>query len=127
MNATFRSVALGEEFDVNNDIVKSTGKKKGFAGLAVYPKVQVSENLGIGLRAEYFAVMNNYINPIGLDSDGDGSVIDVTASLNYTIGNLTIIPEFRMDLTSEDSFTKKDAADAMKNLSTLNIAAVFKF
>ncbi len=127
VNATVRSVAVGEEFDVNDDIIKSSGKKKGFSGLALYPKVQVSENLGIGVRAEYFAVMNNYINPMGLDDNGDGSIIDLTASLNYTIGNLTIIPEFRIDVASEDSFTKKDATDGMKNLSTLNIAAVFKF
>lgn len=127
LNATYRIVQLGEELNASDQIVKSSGQKKGFSGLAIYPKLSLSEHWAVGIRAEYFHVKNNYINPIGLDENGDGNVIDLTMSANYVIGNLTIIPEYRIDLTSENTFTEKDSTLGMNNLSTINIAAVFKF
>ncbi len=127
VNATYRIVQVGEELNINNEIVKSSGTTKGFSGLAIYPKLSLTENWAVGVRAEYFQVKNNYINPIGLDDNGDGTVIDLTASLNYTIGKLTIIPEYRIDITSEDSFTNLSSLEGAKNLSTINVAAVFKF
>ena len=38
------------------------------------------------------------------------SVIGNTLSLNFKVGNLTIIPEFRFDIASEDIFTDSNAA-----------------
>jgi hypothetical protein len=127
-NASLQSTAAGEE-ENNGNIVDSTGDPSSFLGFAVYPKLTLSENFGLGLRAEYFSVKNGHLNIFGLDGNGDGSVMAFTLSGNYTAGGLTFIPEVRIDKTSEDSFYKfKDGNLEMKNLMpTLNLAAVYKF
>ena len=129
-NASTQSTALGEELDNNGDIVKATGKSSSFTGFAIYPKLTVSESFAIGLRAEYFSVKNSHLEIFGLDGNGDGSVTAFTLSGNYKVGGLTFIPEFRVDMTSEDSFsTLSDSgvAEFKKMLPTLNLAAVYKF
>ena len=57
---------------------------------------------------------------------GDGSVMEYTLSGNYKVGNLTFIPELRIDVTSEDSFLDADNK-ATNMLPSLNLAAVYKF
>ncbi|HLT72008.1 MAG TPA: outer membrane beta-barrel protein, partial [Cyclobacteriaceae bacterium] len=89
-------------------------------------KLKLSESTGIGLRAEYFAIKNDYLELFTLD-DGDGSVIDLTLSLNHSIGNLTVIPEIRLDMTSDDSFITKDFEDFTDTMVSLNFAAIYKF
>jgi len=54
--------------------------------------------LKIGTRLEYFADEG-----IGVVGTGE-NVFDATLSANYTVGKLTIIPEFRLDLVSQDMF-----------------------
>ena len=56
----------------------------------------------------------------------DASVFDVTFSANYTLGGLTIIPEFRVDVVSEDVFLDEDLAP-MGNLSSFVLGAVYAF
>lgn len=127
-NASLQSVATGEEVDTNGDIINTSGDASSFYGVAVYPKVTLSENFAIGLRAEYFSTKNSHFaSPIiGLDADGDGSVMEFTLSANYKTGGLTFIPEFRIDKTSEDSFVS-DNGEAKSLLPSINIAAVYKF
>ncbi len=91
-----------------------------FYGAAAYLQVATSDSFGLGLRAEYFK-----------DDDGvailaDESVFDVTLSANYNIGNLTIIPEFRVDLTSEDMFMDDELAP-QSSLASFLVAAVYAF
>ncbi len=107
----------------------STGDPSSFLGFAVYPKLTLSDNFSLGLRAEYFSIKNNHLDIIGLNTEGDGSVMEFTLSGNYKVGGLTFIPEFRIDKTSEDSFYKvKDGvAEAKSLMPTLNLAAVYKF
>lgn len=128
-NASMQSTAVGEE-ENNGSIVDSTGDPSSFLGFAVYPKLTLSESFAIGLRAEYFSVKNSHLEIFGLDGNGDGSVTAFTLSGNYKVGGLTFIPEFRVDMTSEDSFsTLSDSgvAEFKKMLPTLNLAAVYKF
>lgn len=125
-NTTYRTVSKGQTFD-GDDVVDVDEDSKGFMGIALYPKLTLSETFALGLRAEYFKVTNNYITPIGLDASGDGGVVDVTLSANYKVGGLTIIPEFRIDSASEDSYQKKDSEEFSKTLSTFTLAAVYKF
>lgn len=128
-NASMQSTAVGEE-ENNGSIVDSTGDPSSFLGFAVYPKLTLSESFAIGLRAEYFSVKNSHLEIFGLDANGDGSVTAFTLSGNYKVGGLTFIPEFRVDMTSEDSFsTLSDSgvAEFKKMLPTLNLAAVYKF
>lgn len=127
INSTFRTVARGEQMDANGNIVESNSGSKGFMGFALYPKITLSERLAFGARGEYFAVQNNYISPFTLDANGDGHVIDITLSANYKTGSLVIIPEVRMDVTSNDSFSKSSNGGTSNKLSTFSLAAVYKF
>lgn len=102
-----------------------------FFGVAVYPKLTLSESFAVGARAEYFAIKGGHLGLFGLDSEGDGNVIEFTLSGNYKVGGLTLIPEFRVDMTSEDSFYKLtdngNDADLSTSMMTFNMAAVYKF
>lgn len=126
-NASMQSIATGEEVDLNGDIINSSGDPSSFMGFAVYPKLTFSESFALGMRAEYFSTKNNHFaSPIfGVDADGDGSVMEFTLSGNYKTGGLTFIPEFRIDMTSEDSYVQDGKAGSV--LPSLNLAAVYKF
>jgi hypothetical protein len=127
-NASIQRMATGEEVDAGGDIISTTGDASSFYGFAVYPKIALSESFAIGLRAEYFSTENSHFaSPIiGLDADGDGSVMEFTLSGNYKTGGLTFIPEFRIDKTSEDSFVSNDG-ETKTILPSFNLAAVYKF
>ena len=102
------------------------GDASSFSGIALYPKLTLSENFALGLRAEYFAIKNGHLPIFGLDENGDGSVMEFTLSGNYKVGGFTFIPEFRIDTTTEDSFL--DADDEFTTLMpSLMMAAVYKF
>ncbi|HNV29114.1 MAG TPA: outer membrane beta-barrel protein [Cyclobacteriaceae bacterium] len=124
-NASSQSTAVGEEADINGDIIDSSGDPSSFFGLAVYPKLTLSESFALGLRAEYFSVKNGHLGIFGLDTNGDGNVMEFTLSGNYKVGGLTFIPEVRVDKTSEDSFFK--GTETKNLLPSLTLAAVYKF
>lgn len=91
-----------------------------FYGAALYAQLSTSEAFSLGARAEYFADEN------GVAITGGESIIDITISANYKTGNLTIIPEFRLDSGSKEEFIDKDLK-ASKTLSTFLLAAVYSF
>lgn len=124
-NASSQSTAVGEEADINGDIVDSSGDPSSFLGFAVYPKITLSESFALGLRAEYFSVKNGHLGIFGLDSNGDGDVVEFTLSGNYKVGGLTFIPEVRIDKTSEDSFFV--GTETKTVMPSLTLAAVYKF
>lgn len=90
----------------------------GFYGAALYTQYAFSDALSAGIRGEYFAW-----HATGTDAV---SVIDLTASLNYTVGDLTFIPEFRIDL-AEDAYTTSNAKDISSSLPQFYLAAVYAF
>ena len=61
-------------------------------------------------------------------SSTGNDVLDLTVSANFILGNLRIIPEYRMDMFSAElvtpDFSKADRSD---KLSSLLIAAVYCF
>lgn len=120
-NASYRTVAAD---DSGLDPVQ-------FYGIALYPKLTLSESFALGLRAEHFIAKNGYpvVTPFTLDDEGKGSVTAVTLSGNIMSGNLRIIPEVRLDAMAEDSYTKKDSdtAEATNTMLTFTLAAVYKF
>lgn len=69
----------------------------GFFGTALYATAGLSETADLSLRAEYFA---------STAADGDTSdqpsVLALTASGNFKVGDLRIIPEIRLDSGSND-------------------------
>lgn len=99
--------------------LNATIAKDAFAGVAIYAQAEVVENLKLGIRGEYFADM-------GVGAIGDEeSIMDFTFSANYTIGNLTIIPEFRLDAASQPIFL--DDTELNKSLASFVLAAVYGF
>lgn len=91
----------------------------GFYGAALYPQIATSDAFKIGLRTEYF-VEDGDFGAIGTGV-ADSSVFATTLTGNYTIGSLTIIPELRLDSTSEAAFVGDKA------LSSFALAAVYAF
>ena len=132
VNASYQTTAVGEQV-VNGSVQDLSGDASSFAGVAVYPKVTLSDNFALGLRAEYFMVKNHHLEIFGLDNDGDGSVMEFTLSGNYKVGGFTFIPEFRIDTTSEDTFVKSSDLQTQGTtpnqtlMPSLNLAAVYKF
>lgn len=130
LNTSMQSTGKAKFINAQNQIVDvPNAESSSFFGVAVYPKLTLSESFGLGLRAEYFAIKKGHLGIIGLDPQGDGNVMEFTLSGNYKVGGLTFIPEVRIDKTSEDSFyTMKNRAVSPKDLmATVNLAAVYKF
>jgi hypothetical protein len=126
LNTTYQTVAAGESFIAEGELQDTDGDAATFMGVAIYPKFSLSESFALGLRAEYLGVTNGHLGIFALDADGKGSIMDYTLSGNYTVGNLTFIPELRIDMTSEDSFADADGK-LTDMMPSLNIAAVYKF
>ncbi|WP_047416000.1 outer membrane beta-barrel protein [Cellulophaga sp. Hel_I_12] len=96
----------------------------GFLGAAIYPQLATSDNFKIGLRGEYFAENGAY-GAIGTGV-ADSSVFAATLTGSYTIENLIIKPEFRLDNASDAVFFDNDLAGT-KSLSSFLIAAIYSF
>lgn len=94
----------------------SNGK---WIGNAIYLNFDPTGTVGITLRSEYiidkktiyFATKNIFAN---------------TLSLNYRIGPLTIIPEFRFENSNSNFYFKKDGSGTKSTAAAL-LAAVYKF
>ncbi len=99
--ANFFQVDLTGSVDISDKIylgVNATSASNNFCGGALYLQVAATDTFKIGTRLEYFA--DKGIEVVGINEH----VFDATLSANYSIGNLTIIPEFRVDLVSQDMF-----------------------
>ena len=96
----------------------------GFVGAAIYPQLATSDSFTLGLRGEYFSEMGDY-GAIGTGVE-DSSVFAVTLTGSYTVENLIIKPELRLDNASDDAFFDNDLGPT-KSLSSFLIAAIYSF
>lgn len=96
----------------------------GFMGGAIYPQYTISETFALGLRGEYFAEDKNF-GAIGTGME-DSSVIAATLTGSFTIDNLMIKPEIRLDNASDDAFIDTDLMPS-KSLGSFVLAAIYKF
>jgi len=113
-------------YDVTEKIyvgLNATSASDSFTGLAGYFQVATSESLKIGLRAETFTDKGAVYKAD--DAEDDVSIFDFTISANYTVGSLTIIPEFRLDSFSEEVIP--DGTGTTDGLSSFVLAAVYGF
>ncbi len=101
-------------------LASGSGSSANWWGSALYFNYDIKTDLGITLRTEYFG--DKKYNLTGLGSN----IIEATASLNYKVGPLTIIPELRLDNANYSIFSKKDGS-ATKSTFTGLLAAVYKF
>jgi len=127
VNATYNTTSIGEMYS-GSTIKDASGDAAAFYGVAGYLQVATSDAFKLGLRAEYFGETAFGAGAIGAyDGAGDASVVAFTLSGNYTVGNLTFIPELRFDNGSEDfTFVDKSLEESSSLISFL-LAAVYSF
>ncbi|AKA34179.1 porin [Flagellimonas lutaonensis] len=114
---------LSEEFflGINAAYFDNSDDAVDFAGIALYPQYQTSDNFAIGLRGEYFTETN-----LGAIGGAAESVFAVTLTGSATIGDLLIKPELRLDCADEDAFIDNDLAPT-SSLASFLVAAVYSF
>ncbi|MCC9071382.1 porin [Flavobacterium sp. F-65] len=91
--------------------------------LVGYLYYKFKANLGLAYRMEYFDAKNA---AAGLGVVAGSSIFANTVSLNYKVGNMTIIPEIRLDSASEDVFLDSNSAPTGKMVFAL-VAATYSF
>ncbi len=92
----------------------------GFYGAALYPQLATSDSFSIGLRGELFGYHAK-------DVDDLPSVFATTLTGSYTVENLTIKPEVRLDSWSElEPYVDADGV-ASKSLAAFTVAAIYSF
>ena len=92
----------------------------GYSGVALYPRYDITDNIGLGIRAEYFKEKDI------ADMEG-AQFTSFTLSAQLKHGGLKVIPEIRLDNNNHSSFLKKDGMTATKNASQASIALVYAF
>jgi hypothetical protein len=97
---------------------------KKWWGSAVYLNLDPSENFGITLRTEYFSDKNQ-LAAMSLAAEG-ASVFANTISGNIRLGDLTLIPEFRVENATGSIYSNKSGELKQADASIL-LAAVYKF
>ncbi|WP_298493545.1 outer membrane beta-barrel protein [uncultured Algibacter sp.] len=116
---------LSEDFFLGINAAYNDNDGEGFYGAALYPQLATSDSFSIGLRGEYFA----------LHGDGDDlpSVFATTLTGSYTIDNLIIKPEIRLDaLSNQDdgqfygNFVDSDGVGT-DSLAAFTLAAIVSF
>jgi len=101
----------------------------GFTSISAYPQMKSSDKMSWGLRLEYMMFDNDEIvDPVTDESilDSDISAFTATLTGRYSVGDLTIIPELRLDSASEDIFLDGDGEET-GGLTAFNLAAVYTF
>ncbi|WP_437441008.1 porin [Sinomicrobium kalidii] len=110
-----------------NATYNETKDAGGFYGVALYPQLKTSEHFALGLRAEYFKELEDGGPVYGSDVE----TLDFTLTGSYTVGDLTIKPELRLDSVSEDVFFDKDGYDngmsSEGSLGSFVLAAIYQF
>ncbi|WP_116106373.1 porin [Lewinella sp. IMCC34191] len=106
------------------------GDSDGFTGVALYSTIGITDGFDLSLRGEYFQESV----PDGIDLDGR-SVTALTATGNITIGDLRIMPEFRLDSSSdfattyafEDQIIDFGGGDEDDSVASFILAAIYSF
>ena len=113
-------------FDLSDDIflginaAYQTMDDAGFYGVALYPQYTVSDSFTLGLRGELFGLHD--------DTDNDlPSVLSTTITGSYSVENLTIKPELRMDAWSESEPYLDNDALPSDSLSAFTLAVIYAF
>ena len=108
-----------DDFFIGINAAYVDNEGEGFYGVDLYPQYALSEAFSLGLRGEYFQTQSEAIV-------GDPNVFAVTLTGSYTVDDLIIKPEFRLDNGSEDIFIDTDLM-ATKSLGSFVVAAIYKF
>ena len=111
---------LSDSFFLGINAAYQDNDGSGFYGAALYPQLATSDSCSIGLRGEYFG-MHGDANP------AEESVLGLTLTGSYSVENLTIKPEIRLDSWSDAMpYIDSDLA-ATDSLAAFTLAAIYSF
>ncbi len=130
LNTTYNAFSGSKVYSASADGTSveetSTSVSNGYWGLALYPQYAFTDAFALGFRGEYFSEFNSGFGVIGAyDASGKADVLALTLSGNIKAGNLTFIPEIRMDNYSQK--VVPDGASAKNMGITALLAAVYAF
>ncbi|GAC1430873.1 MAG: hypothetical protein NVSMB7_07060 [Chitinophagaceae bacterium] len=129
INSTLSS-KFGIGFNATVQTLKSSvlNKSTNWWGTAAYLNFDPTSTFGLTLRGEYFSDKDGVkINSVNFTQTPGLNVFDLTLSALCKVeGNLTIIPELRIDNGSKDFFFKSDGTTTKGTFSAL-LAAVYHF
>lgn len=110
---------VSEKFFLGINAAYNDNDGSGFYGAALYPQLTTSDSFAIGLRGEYFS----------LHGDGDDlpSVFATTLTGSYTVDNLIIKPEIRLDSWTDNEPYIDNDGEAADNLAAFTLAAIYTF
>jgi hypothetical protein len=117
--------AISDKFSVGYDgtvqsVKPQYGGNDSWWGSALYLNLDPTSTFGITLRGEYFSNKKEVVTAPGT------SIFDVTLSPNIKVGNLTIIPELRLDAAKDEVFIKNDGSPTKSTVSGI-LAATYHF
>lgn len=104
---------------------KDGSDSKKWWGSALYVNLDFNEKLGLTLRGEYFDDKDEL--KLADVPEGGVNVLAGTLTFNYKVGNLSIMPEFRLDKASKDIFRKTDTDSPEATSASVLLAAVYHF
>lgn len=114
-------IDLSDDFYLGINGAYQTSDDAGFYGLALYPQLDTSDAFSIGLRGEIFGFHDNEVDDLP-------SVFAATLTGSYTLENLTIKPEVRLDSWSNDLEPYLDSdGEASNSLAAFTLAAIYSF
>lgn len=103
------------------NVAKEAGQTQWF-GAAMYANYTISNAFTLGFRGEFIDDPDGVI--LGAK---DGNIIDLTLSGNLRVGkSLILIPEFRIDMASQEVFPKSDGTFS-KTSPAVIFAAIYDF
>jgi len=132
LNLLYDKAGLGFEIDYTGGVDVSdafflglngayaSNDGNGFYGVALYPQFTASDDFSIGLRGEYFNWLNDGVSVDEL------SVLAVTLTGSYTVEDLIIKPELRLDSHSDDVYWNTDLMPT-SSLASFTLAAIYTF
>jgi hypothetical protein len=112
---------LSEDFFLGINAAYQDNDGSGFYGAALYPQLAASEDFSIGLRGELFGFHDSNVDDLP-------SVFAATLTGSYTVDNLTIKPEIRLDSWNNDfePYLNNDS-ELSNSLSAFTLAAIYSF
>lgn len=118
--------AVTDKFSIGYNGTIQTVKPDGadgdsWWGSALYLNLDPTSTFGITLRGEYF-----HNEKAAASLAPHTNIFDVTLSPNFKVGNLTIIPELRLDAGKNEIFEKNDGGLAKSTVTGL-LAATYHF
>ncbi|MBP1838282.1 outer membrane beta-barrel protein [Formosa algae] len=115
---------LSDSFYLGLNAAYNDNDGSGFYGAAFYPQYAATDAFSIGLRGEFYGKYYDDFEEFEID---DETVVAFTLTGSYTIENLIIKPEFRIDSWSDATPYLDNDGMATDNLAAFTIAAIYAF